>query len=102
MTHSDSDEEDVVNERTKPMGGLKATETAVTQAISDSNMSACRLLALCLPLHSMLLVINYLVSSFFHESVKPSALSISVIMAYLAAGFLQVRFEIKIVSFSSK
>ncbi|VDL62318.1 unnamed protein product [Hymenolepis diminuta] len=89
VTRSDSDEDGTL-ERSRPVGSLKATEMAVTQAISDSNTSTCGLLTLCLPLHSMLLVINYIVSSLFHESSGSNAFSISVILAYLAAGFLQV------------
>ncbi|KAM3174853.1 hypothetical protein ACTXT7_009669 [Hymenolepis weldensis] len=89
VTRSDSDEDGTL-EKPRPVDSLKATEMAVTQAISDSNTSACGLLTLCLPLHSMLLVINHIISSLFHESSGSNAFSISVILAYLAAGFLQV------------
>ncbi|VDN96631.1 unnamed protein product [Rodentolepis nana] len=83
-------DEDATVERSGPANCVKETEIAVTQAIMDSNTSACRLLTLCLPMHSMLLVINYSISSLFHESLGPKAFSFSIVLAYLSAGFLQV------------
>ncbi|KAM7539835.1 hypothetical protein Aperf_G00000033687 [Anoplocephala perfoliata] len=89
LIHSDSDEDETL-ERRRPLGNLRDTELALTRAISDSDTSACRLLVLCLPLHFLLLIINCIVSTLFHESLGPNAFSLSVIIAYIAAGFLQV------------
>ncbi len=81
----------------------KTTELAVEQAIADSNASARHLLALCLPLHSILMFANYVLSDQFAPtdevvSEQPQRvdasqwnLSPGVVLAYLAAGFLQVR-----------
>nr|CUU98218.1 hypothetical transcript [Hymenolepis microstoma] len=83
-------DEDAAVERSGSVNCIKVTEMAVTQAIMDSNTSARRLLTLCLPMHSILLVINYVISSLFHESLGPNAFSVPIVLAYLSAGFLQV------------